>query len=199
MTDHLAFDVLYEVSTWLSAINADPGGALYGKVDTKRVGLAGHSYGARIALVVGEALPGLIKGVFGLDPVDLSARAPARPKLANIGIPVAFIGETTNRFSCAPGWFNYKALYRAAASPAVAITAIEADHTMFEEPAHCSRCWLCRPAGTADASKVPAYSVRYLTAFFARELLGDVSVGSAFEGAGAADDVHAGLIEISSK
>jgi len=44
-----------------------------------------------------------------------------------------------------------------------------------------------------------AYSVRYLTAFFARELLADVSVGGAFEGAGAAADVNAGLIEISSK
>ena len=96
MADHMALDVAYEVMTWLPATNADPGSALYGKVDTKRVGLAGHSSGARIALVVGEALPGLIKGVFGLDPVDLSARAPARPKLASIGIQVAFIGETTN-------------------------------------------------------------------------------------------------------
>jgi dienelactone hydrolase len=199
MADHMALDVAYEVMTWLPATNADPGSALYGKVDTKCVGLAGHSSGARIALVVGEALPGLIKGVFGLDPVDLSARAPARPKLASIGIPVAFIGETTNRFSCAPGWFNYQAVYRAAGSPAVAITAINADHAMFEDPANCSRCWLCKPAGTADASKVLAYSVRYLTAFFARELLGDVSVGSAFEGAGATADVNAGLIEISSK
>ncbi len=199
MADHMALDVAYEVMTWLPATNADPGSALYGKVDTKRVGLAGHSSGARIALVVGEALPGLIKGVFGLDPVDLSARAPARPKLASIGIPVAFIGETTNRFSCAPGWFNYQAVYRAAGSPAVAITAINADHTMFEDPANCSRCWLCKPAGTADASRIFAYSVRYLTAFFARELLGDLSVGSAFEGAGATADVNAGLIEISSK
>jgi dienelactone hydrolase len=199
MADHMALDVAYEVTTWLRAANADPSSALYRKVDTKRIGLAGHSSGARIALVVGEALPGLIKGVFGLDPVDLSARAPARPKLTNIGIPIAFIGETTNRFSCAPGWFNYQTLYRAAASPAVAITAINADHTMFEDPAHCSRCWLCRPAGTADASQVLAYSVRYLTAFFARELLADVSVGGAFEGAGAAADVNAGLIEISSK
>ena len=199
MTDAVALDVSYEVTTWLSATNVDPGSALYGKVDTRRVGLAGHSYGVRIALVVGEALPGRIKGVFGLDPVDMSAREPARPKLASIGVPVAFIGETTNRFSCAPGWFNFQALYRAAGSPAVAITAIKADHTMFEDPAHCSRCWFCKPAGTAAASKVLAYSVRYLTAFFARELMGDVSVGSAFEGAGSAADVNAGLIELSSK
>ena len=53
--------------------------------------------------------------------------------------------------------------------------------------------------GTADASGVLTYSVRYLTAFFARELLGDKSVGNAFEGAGAAADVKAGLIQISSK
>ena len=110
------------MAAWLPATNADPSSALSGKVDTTRVGLAGHSYRGRIALVVGEALPGIIKGVFGLDPVDMSARAPAQPKLASIGVPIAFIGETTNRFSCAPGWYNYETLYRAAASPAVAIT-----------------------------------------------------------------------------
>lgn len=27
---------------------------------------------------------------------------------------------------------------------------------MFEDPANCSRCWACRPAGTADGSKVTA-------------------------------------------
>ena len=84
-------------------------------------------------------------------------------------------------------------LYRYAASGAVMITAVGADHTMFEDPADCSLCWLCFK-GQADA-----YSVRYLTAFFARELLKDRRVGSKFEGAGAAEDVNAGRIEISVK
>ena len=164
-----------------------------------RLGLAGHSRGAQIALLAAEGSPGRVRGVFGLDPVDLSFGTPkAGAKLANIGIPVAFIGETVDRFSCAPAWFNYQALYDVAASPAVAITALDADHTMFQDPANCHFCSLCTK-GTANPSTVLGYSVRYLTAFFARELLGDKSVGAAFEGAGATADGKAGLIQIAWK
>jgi hypothetical protein len=89
-------------------------------------------------------------------------------------------------------------LYRYAAPGTVMITAVGADHTMFEDPANCSLCWLCSK-GPADGSEVLAYSVRYLAAFFARELLKDRRVGSKFEGAGAAEDINAGRIEISVK
>jgi hypothetical protein len=150
-------------------------------------------------LLAAEGLPGRIRGVFGLDPVDMTFGIPkAGAKLANIGIPVAFIGETVDRFSCAPAWYNYQMLYNAAASPAVAITALDADHTMFQDPANCNFCGVCTQ-GTANPATVLGYSVRYLTAFFARELLGDTSVGAAFEGAGAPADVKAGLIETASK
>ena len=44
-----------------------------------------------------------------------------------------------------------------------------------------------------------AYSQRYLTAFFARELLDDASVGATFEGAGALGDVAAGLVVVNAK
>ena len=56
-----------------------------------------------------------------------------------------------------------------------------------------------RKAMKSNPSTVLGYSVRYLAAFFARELLGDKSVGAAFEGAGATADVKAGLIEIAPK
>ena len=89
-------------------------------------------------------------------------------------------------------------LYRYAAPGTVMITAVGADHTMFEEPANCTLCWLCFK-GPADGSQVLAYAVRYLTAFFARELLNHRRIGSKFEGAGATEDVNAGRIEISVK
>ena len=191
--------VSYQASTWLAEINADAKSPLHGIIDASRVGLPGHSRGAQIALLAAENLPGRIRGVFGLDPVDMSFGTPkASAKLANIGMPVAFVGETVDKLSCAPAWFNYQALYDAAASPAVAITALDADHTMFQDPGNCNFCSVCTQ-GTANPSRVLAYSVRYLTAFFARELLGDKSVGAAFEGAGAAADVKAGLIQIASK
>lgn len=201
-TPNVVSDVEYTVKTWLAATNADSTSALYGKVDTTRVGLAGHSRGGQIALLSGEGLQGDIKGVFGLDPVDQST-APdpeARTTLATIGVPIAMIGETTDSAasSCAPAADNYQVLYAAASSPAVAITAIDADHTMFEDPAHCSFCTLCT-AGTASQPVVLATAVRYLTAFFARELLGDASVGAAFQGAGASQDEAMGIITLVSK
>ncbi len=199
-TTESAVNAVSEQATrWLQSISADAKSPLHGMVDASRIGLAGHSRGAQIALLAAEGLRGRIKGVFGLDPVDMSFGTPkASAKLAKIGIPVAFIGETVDRFSCAPAWYNYQTLYDAAASPAVAITAIDADHTMFQDPANCNFCSMCTK-GTANPSTVLGYSVRYLTAFFARELLGDKSVGPAFEGAGAAADVKAGLIHVASK
>ena len=124
----------------------------------------------------------------------------ARTTIATIGVPLAFIGETTDSAasSCAPAADNFLVLYGASASPAVAITAIDADHTMFELPADCSFCTLCT-AGTASQPTVLATAVRYLTAYFARQLLGDASVGAAFEGAGIDQDVSAGIVSIVSK
>ncbi len=99
---------------------------------------------------------------------------------------------------CAPAADNFLVLYGDAASPAVAITAVDADHTMFEDPAHCTFCTLCT-AGTANAATVLATAVKYMTAFFARQLLGDATVGASFQGAGEAQDVAAGLIDIVAK
>jgi hypothetical protein len=46
---------------------------------------------------------------------------------------------------------------------------------------------------------VLATAVKYLTAFFARQLLGDAPVGAAFQGAGEAQDVAAGIIDLVAK
>lgn len=199
----IAADVAYMVTTWLPAAGADASPPTFGAVDTTRIGLAGHSRGGQVALLAAEGgALGHVRGVFGIDPVDTSTNGSpeARTQIATIGVPLAFVGETTDSASsgCAPGTDNYQVLYQAAASPAVAITAVNADHTMFEDPSSCSFCTLCT-AGTAKAAQVLAYSVRYLTAFFARELLGDSSVGAAFQGAGASQDVAAGLVQLVSK
>ncbi len=199
----IAADVAYMVTTWLPAVDADASPPAFGAIDTTRIGLAGHSRGGQVSLLAAEGgAQGHVRGVFGLDPVDTSMNgsAQARTQIATIGVPLAFVGETTDSAAsgCAPSTDNYQVLYQAAVSPAVAITAVNADHTMFEDPANCSFCTLCT-AGTAQPPQVLAYSVRYLTAFFARELLGDSSVGAAFEGAGALQDAAAGLVQVASK
>jgi dienelactone hydrolase len=200
LTDRLASDLLHEVEWLAGPARSDLASPLYRKVDRDRIGLAGHSYGGQASLIAGAQLRGRIKGVFGLDPVDSPLGPRARDTLPKIGVPVVLLGETTNSglLSCAPAWSNYQMLYRYAPAGAAMITAVGADHTMFEDQANCSFCFLCLP-GTASAAEVLGYSVRYLTAFFARELLDDKSVGARFEGAGAAEDVRAGRIEISVK
>ncbi len=199
----IAADVAYMVTSWLPAAAADASPPVFGEVDTTRIGLAGHSRGGQVALLAAEGgALGHVRGVFGLDPVDTSTNGSpeARAQIATIGVPLAFVGETTDSASsgCAPATDNYQVLYQAAVSPIVAITAVSADHTMFEDPSNCSFCTLCT-AGTANAAEVLAYSARYMTAFFARELLGDSSVGAAFQGAGASQDVAAGRVQIVSK
>jgi dienelactone hydrolase len=205
--DGLASDVSYLVTTWLPAENSDAKSTLFGRVDVANVGLAGHSEGGQASLLAAEGgLHGKVKGVFGLDPVDTSVdgSVTARASIGTIGVPLAFIGETTDSsggvagMPCAPAADNYEVLFGDAMTPAVAITAVGADHTMFEDPSHCTFCTLCT-AGTADASAVLSLSVRYLTAFFARELLGDATVGATFEGAGVSEDESSGRITLQSK
>lgn len=199
-TADIVTDVSYIITTWLPAQNTDSSSPLFGKVDATKLGLAGHSRGGYVSLMSAEqGALGKIKGVFGLDPVDTSPSAGTA--LATIGVPLAFIGETTDSTgnnACAPAGSNYQALYGDAASPITAITANNADHTMFEDSSNCEFCSLCT-AGSADQATVLAYSVRYLTAFFARVLQGDTSVGVTFNGAGAQSDIASGAITLESK
>jgi dienelactone hydrolase len=194
----IADDVAYEATTWVQAQNA--AGPLAGKLDTTKVGLAGHSRGGQVSLLAAEGTAkGKIAGVFGFDPVDGSPAA--LTSIASIGVPLAFLGETTDStgsMPCAPAAQNFEALYTAAASPAVAVTIVGADHTMFEDPTYCQFCSFCT-AGTANGANVRALSARYMTAFFAREMLGDASVGAAFEGAGSGLDVAGGVVTLQSK
>ena len=53
--------------------------------------------------------------------------------------------------------------------------------------------------GSADGAALVRYSTRYLTAFFARELLGDARVGPLVDGAGRAGDEAAGLVHSAHK
>ena len=199
-TNGIVSDLVSEVDWLQREAAADPASPLYRKVERDRIGLAGHSRGAQAALLAAEQLHKRIKGVFVLDPVDLPLGPQARYGLKNLGVPLVMLGETTNSspLSCAPSSYNYQMLFRYAASGTVMMTAAGADHTMFEDAASCSFCWLCSK-GTADAQEVLSFSVRYLTAFFARELLKDWRVGARFEGAGVPADVETGRIEISVK
>lgn len=194
--------LLYLVGTWLPAMNADAASPLFGKIDVARVGLGGHSRGGKASLIAAETAPaGQVVAWFGIDPIDaatLSGGVDARDTLASLHLPLTFLGATVSG-ACSPAPDNYEVLYAAANAPAVKISALNAGHVAFEDPAECRLCALCNPAGSADPAVVLAYSLRYVTAYFARELLFDRAVGAAFEGAGAPQDQATGLVTITSK
>ena len=98
-----------------------------------------------------------------------------------------------------PAADSYPLLYPKSPSPSALVVGKGAGHEQLEPVSSCTACGVCSPAGNADPNVVLAYSVRYLSAFFGRELLGDSGVGPAFEGAGAAADVAAGRVTVTSK
>ncbi|MGH7284839.1 MAG: chlorophyllase/cutinase-like alpha/beta fold protein [Polyangiaceae bacterium] len=194
-TTDVAADVAFAIETWAPI-------ALQNKVDFDRVGLAGHSRGGKATLLAAEgALAGKVVAWFGLDPVDssaLSGGVQARDSLGALGIPTTYLAASIAS-SCSPAADTADVLYAATPSPSVEITGIGAGHTQLQDPSDCNECSLCAPQGTADSAAVLAYAVRYLTAFFARELLGATDVGAAFEKAGAGTDVAKGLVRIDVK
>jgi pimeloyl-ACP methyl ester carboxylesterase len=201
--DVVVSDLSYTVATWLPAQSTSTGSALFGKVDLTRVGLAGHSRGGQVTLdAAEEGLQGKVAAWVGLDPVNTAYTPGTAPStnLPSIGIPTTYIGAgvATN---CAPMNDNYQVLYAVSPSPSIAITVANASHTQFMDLMGCSACGalVCSPLGTANSQDVLDLAIRYLTAFFARELLGDASVGTLFQGAGAPADLAAGVIQMVSK
>jgi len=195
-TADIVDEAVYVVATWLPS-------ALAGKVDLSKVGLSGHSRGGAVSLISAEhGLKGKVVAWFGLDPVDnqfaIDPGAWARTDIGTIGIPTAFLGASVTS-NCAPAADSYPMLYPKSPSPSVLIVGNGAGHTQLEPASACSLCNICSPSGTADPNVVLGYAVHYLVAFFARELLGDTSVGPAFEGVGIADDVASGKLTVSSK
>jgi dienelactone hydrolase len=195
-TGDITPNAAYVVGTWVPAMLAD-------KIDLTRIGLAGHSRGGAVSLLVAEhELKGKVVAWFGLDPVDnqfgQAPREYARTDLAAIGIPTAFLGASVTS-NCAPTADSYPALYPLAPAPSVLIVGVGAGHTQLEPADACTACSICSPSGTADPAVVLAYATRYLAAFFARELLGDTAVGPTFDGALAPADVAAGRVMIMSK
>ncbi len=190
----LQADIEGMVAAWLPTADSNA-------YDVTRLGLAGHSRGGQVSLLAAEnGLLGKTKGLFLLDPVD-NASASVKPKLGTLGVSLAMLGETTDSsggvggMDCAPAADNYAAMYALAASPALSITAVGADHVMFEDPANCTFCGLCTK-GAADPAQVLAIAERLMTRFFAKVLLGDTTVDATLN---TAADVGAKTLTVESK
>jgi hypothetical protein len=193
-TPNVVDDVTYVITTYVPA-------NLAASADMTRVGLSGHSRGGKATLLAAEnALKGKVKAWFGLDPVDVDflGTPGALPNIGTIGIPLGFAGATVSS-NCSPANANYQVYYGAAAPPDVAVSIEGAGHFDFLDQSQAVAESYCTPEGTVDGTLALDTAAHYLMAFFARELLGDSSVGPAFDGVGAQADIAAGIIAVESK
>lgn len=193
-TPNVVDDLTYVITTYVPA-------NLAATADMTRVGLSGHSRGGKATLLAAEnALMHKVVAWFGLDPVDVDYQNTpgALPGIGTIGIPLGFAGATVSS-NCSPADANYEVYYTSASPPAVAVTVEGAGHFDFLDQSQAIAESFCSPEGTANPTTALDTAVHYQMAFFARELLGDSSVGPAFDGAGAQADIAAGRIAVESK
>jgi len=197
-------DGTIELLTWLGAPTGGDAARIKGRVDLNRVGLAGHSLGGKISILV-AAQDTRVKALLGIDPVDANTPA-ALPEIGKIklptGIPLGFLGETTSKtggMPCTPAAGNYEALYDKAAAPAFAVTLVAAAHNdVVDNFAGCPTCSFC-PGGTAPKDRTNRLAVKYTAAYFLWALQGDTRARDYFSGAAFQKDITDGYISRVSK
>lgn len=190
---------------WLVSPSGRSAERLAGRVDKTRIGLAGHSLGGKISLLVAER-DARIKALLAIDPVDTSMPQ-ARNELGRIklatGIPLGFLGETTSKMGgftpCTPGDSNYEVLYNRASAPAFSITVAEAAHNDFVDNfMMCGTCGFC-PGGTAPKDRTNRLAVKYATAYFLWALKDEKRGADYLTGAELQKDVTAGYVTAAKK
>jgi dienelactone hydrolase len=202
-------ELLRGLLDWIDAEGDNPSGPFAGRADPTRLGLAGHSMGGKISLLVAteDARPRAVFGVdpldaaggpFGGDPVDYPSVTPEL--MPAIAVPLGLLGETVNATggtfgqACAPAEDNFQQYYQHAVSPALEIEVLGANHMSFLDNPDCGlTCSMCS-AGTDDPAVTRAVTRRYLTAIFEVFVRGDAAYRPYLDGAAIAADVTAGLI-----
>lgn len=208
-------DCLVALISWIEQNAADASGPLGGKADAARLALAGHSMGGKIALYAAteDARP---QAVIGIDPVDTvggpgSQPTPDRPSVTpelmdRIHVPLLLLGETVNATcsgfmcqACAPEEDNFHQYYQYAASPALEVEIVGANHMSFLDDPDCG--WVCSmcPKGSDDPGETRRLTRRYLTAFLNVVLRGELGYRTFLTGPRMEADVAAGRVHTQSK
>lgn len=187
---------------WLLAPTGSSAARIAGRVDSSRIGLAGHSLGGKISLLT-AAQDSRVQAIVTIDPVDGQDAPLAKDVTAAIslppGVPIGFLGETISKSGgvpCTPAAFNYEVLYASTTAPRFAIRFLAAAHADFvDNPSSCFPCLFC-PGGTAPKQQTHALAMKYVTAYFLFTLAGDAAAESYLTGAEAQKDVAAGHIMV---
>lgn len=188
---------------WLLMPTGGDAGKIMGRIDAAAVGVAGHSLGGKISLLVAAKDP-RVKAVIAIDPVDggfgmqPQAKDAVKALMLPGGRPIGILGETTSKggaVACTPPADNYEVLYAAAPSPAFAITFVGAAHADFvDDFMACGlACAVCG-GGTAPKTRTRDLARKYVAAYFLKHLRGVASAEDALSGAGFDADRAAGAV-----
>lgn len=142
-------------------------------VDSRKIGIAGHSMGGKDA-VLAAAKYGGFAGVVAIDPDDNGNVSVVHGLLASLKAPLLLIGaEVAWRASsiCAPLATNYLRFFEQAPVGTVELVLRDADHVqMLDEPDRFGY-GVCR-SGTADSRQVRITARRATVGFFVQHLQG---------------------------
>lgn len=193
-------DETRDLISWLYSPTNSTGDRVKDRFDKNKLGLAGHSLGGKISLLV-AAQDSRVKALLGIDPVDANNPA-AIPELSKIklptGVPLVLLGETISKsgglMPCTPAAGNFEAIYAKANAPAVSITFKDAAHNDFVDNfMSCGSCGFC-PGGTAPKDRTNRLAVKYTAAYFLWTLAGDARAAAYLTGAEFLKDVTAGYV-----
>jgi Cutinase len=141
-------------------------------VDSKKLGIAGHSMGGKDA-VLAAAQYGVFASVVAIDPDDNGKVSVVHGLLPWLRAPLLLIGaEVAWRASsvCAPKATNYLRFFEKAPPGTVELTLRDADHVQVMDDPDRFGYGICR-CGTADSRQVRNTARRATVGFFVQHLL----------------------------
>ena len=142
-------------------------------VDSKKIGVAGHSMGGKDA-VLAAAQYGVFASVVAIDPDDNGKVSVVHGQLAWLRVPLLLIGaEVAWQASsvCAPKATNYRRFFEEAPPGTVELMLRDADHVQVMDEPDRFGYGICR-CGTADSRQVRITARRATVGFFVQHLQG---------------------------
>ncbi|MBN2308202.1 MAG: alpha/beta fold hydrolase [Candidatus Hydrogenedentes bacterium] len=191
---------------WLLERNADPWSLFAGAIDPGRIGVAGHSIGAKYVVMACIEDDRFVAGV-SLDPVDGAASfAPASEmfpaitpeRMPEVDEPILFIGtEYDSIFT--PAAENYHQFFVHAESPAQELRVLNSDHVSFIDDVGGILGFMHLAFGNhedVDDALAKRVAVRYLVSWFNVHLKGQAEFQTYLTGEMAQRDIDEGRVEI---
>ena len=141
-------------------------------VDEKNIGVAGHSMGAKDAVLAATQY-GIFKSVVAIDPDDNGNVSVVKNYVASLKVPLLLIGAEVAWKAvsiCAPKKNNYQRFFEQAPAGTIELTLLGADHVQMLDNPDRFGYGICR-CGTADSQQVRITARRATVSFFMQHLL----------------------------